>query len=379
MPVGSHDSRPARMFLLIVAALLTLLIAQSVVAQGGDPQLYVKVGDTTGYYGEKNSVITVYLDNYEEEVGAFTLWIRLSRTDLAKFQTDIDTVIDTLLWHCTDGTAENCLDWEAWVESIHGAWDPNFDFIEVDTTEALIGDIDTVGTLIQGWEYVATRNIDDDGNDVRVTGIANLQGDGHFTPGIAPQTGGILFKLHADILDEPEEPDDLPRATLQIIDDAKQYFLFSRPDGTAISYYPEEVPDTNYFVCLDWDGGTCIDWEATQTCTPCDSTEYTTQTIAVLDRTEVLIFDGSITALIRPLVCGNVDNDPDGFVDISDILMLARYSLLGGQEPEHLEVCNVDCDPDGFIDISDILVLARFSLLGGAEPCSEVFNGGCVP
>jgi hypothetical protein len=65
---------------------------------------------------------------------------------------------------------------------------------------------------------------------------------------------------------------------------------------------------------------------------------------------------------------GNVDFDPDNFKDISDILMLARYSLLGGTKPPCIAEANVDGDVDCFTDISDILRLARYSLLGGAAP-----------
>jgi outer membrane protein assembly factor BamB len=65
---------------------------------------------------------------------------------------------------------------------------------------------------------------------------------------------------------------------------------------------------------------------------------------------------------------GNVDHDPDNFKDISDILMLARYSLLGGDTPPCLAEANTDGDPDCFTDISDILRLARYSLQGGEAP-----------
>jgi hypothetical protein len=65
---------------------------------------------------------------------------------------------------------------------------------------------------------------------------------------------------------------------------------------------------------------------------------------------------------------GNVDYDPDNYKDISDILLLARYSLLGGTTPVCLAEANTDGDPECFADISDILRLARYSLLGGQEP-----------
>jgi Zn-dependent metalloprotease len=65
---------------------------------------------------------------------------------------------------------------------------------------------------------------------------------------------------------------------------------------------------------------------------------------------------------------GNVDYDPANFKDISDILMLARYSLLGGDVPPCMAEANTDGDAECFTDISDILRLARYSLLGGEAP-----------
>jgi hypothetical protein len=65
---------------------------------------------------------------------------------------------------------------------------------------------------------------------------------------------------------------------------------------------------------------------------------------------------------------GNVDYDPGNFKEISDILMLARYALQGGQRPLCLDEANTDSDADCFTDISDILRLARYSLQGGEAP-----------
>jgi hypothetical protein len=65
---------------------------------------------------------------------------------------------------------------------------------------------------------------------------------------------------------------------------------------------------------------------------------------------------------------GNVDHDPGNFKDISDILMIARYSLQGGDIPECLAEANTDGDSECFTDISDILRLARYALQGGEAP-----------
>jgi hypothetical protein len=67
-------------------------------------------------------------------------------------------------------------------------------------------------------------------------------------------------------------------------------------------------------------------------------------------------------------ICGDIDGDAFG-PDISDILFVARYALLGGAEPPNLSAADVTCD--GFIDISDILAVARRALLDGEPLCCE--------
>jgi hypothetical protein len=78
--------------------------------------------------------------------------------------------------------------------------------------------------------------------------------------------------------------------------------------------------------------------------------------------------DTEASTCCRDGISGNVDMDPEGFRDISDILYLARYALLGGDTPLCMSSANTDGDPECFTDISDILRLARYSLLGGEPP-----------
>jgi M6 family metalloprotease-like protein len=70
---------------------------------------------------------------------------------------------------------------------------------------------------------------------------------------------------------------------------------------------------------------------------------------------------------------GNIDLDPEGFREISDILMLARATLLGTATLPCTACGNTDGDPECFTDISDILRLARYALLGGEAPAD------CMP
>jgi len=64
-------------------------------------------------------------------------------------------------------------------------------------------------------------------------------------------------------------------------------------------------------------------------------------------------------------VCGNVDGDPDGGVDISDISSLIDYLYISQVPPPGLSQANVDDSSDLGVDISDLSALIAFLYLGG--------------
>ncbi len=345
--------------------ILALVCASFSGAEAQVTNLYVKVGDTTGPSGQLNSVITVFATNFEDTISAFTLWMRFNRPDIAKFQTNLDTVVDTTYWTCLVGEYPDCDSAVSWVDSLHG---PNWDFTLVDTVEAQVGNIDTVGTKIGGWDYVVSRNIDSDGNDIRLTAIANQPG-GSFIPGVPPWSPGDtlpLFRLYADILPIEDTVEDRT-ATLEIITGNKQFFVFSRPDGTAIGYYGQEYNDSNMYRCTMPVGESCLEWTKVSL-PPYDSVAYFLDTMAVLDTIEVVVDDGSIT--VTNGLCGNTSGDPNGDIDISDLTHLVNFLFLNGPAPEPLSVGNMNCDSEGGIDISDLTTLINFLFLGGAAPCS---------
>lgn len=358
MPFGSHPVRSVR----ILSLLLLIICAISLSAPDAEAQfteMIVTVGDTTGPAGQQNSVVTVFLDNFDDTVSAFTVWVRLNRPDIAKFQTEFDTVVDTTYWTCLVGEYPNCDSAVSWDTT---SAEPQPDYFLVDTVEAFVGNVDTAGTLISGWEYVDSRNIDGDGNDVRVTGVANQLG-GPNTPGIPPQTGGVLFRLRADILNVDDTLQDRT-AILDVITGAKQFFVFSRPDGTSIGYVDQTRPDTNYYRCTWWDLGECLEWTKVAFA-PYDSVEYTEVTYPVLDTNLVIVDRGSITALSG--VCGNVNDDSGGDVDISDLTMLVNHLFVTNQPLPNPELADVTCD--GSVDISDLTAIVNFLFVNNQPLC----------
>ena len=116
------------------------------------------------------------------------------------FQTDSGRSFDSTYWIgnsydidsvCIDSTNVN-------PDSIADSSD--YDFIVVDIYEVLIGNFDTVGTLIGGWEYVAAQSQTENSSSIILVGIADLPG-GAITKGFAPQQGGVLMRLLVAVLD----------------------------------------------------------------------------------------------------------------------------------------------------------------------------------
>lgn len=361
MPFGSHLSRFVRPLLVLCFVAVAIAAAPSAQAQFTD--LIISVGDTTGAPCQQNSAVTVYLYNYEDTIQAFTLWLRLNRPDIAQFQTELDTVIDTTRWVCIEGTYPDCTTAVAFDTSVHDTWD----FEIVQEVEAFVGNIDTTGSLISGWEFVQTRNIDNQGFDIRVTALANVQGDGENTPGIPPYGGGgqpedrVLFRLNADILCVPQSQEDRT-AIIEVLTGNKPAFVFSRPDGTAIGYYDEIVPDSNLYHCEEWIMGECFDWQRVSL-PPYDSIEYLPDTIAVLDTVEVVTEDGSIT--VSSGVCGNVNNDPGGTVTLTDLTILVNHLFVTFAPLPDPTLADVNCSQS--VTLTDLTLLVNKLFVTFAE------------
>ena len=368
---------------------LTLLLVFAPESQAVE-SLRVRVGDTTGAPGQKNSVVTVYLSNTFDDISAFTLHLVLTRNDIATFQTDLDTVIDTTYWkewcwHCRHWNGTTCIDSvlsrDTCAVDFPVAQPRNWDFILVDTVEAFTGNFDTVGTLIRGWEMVESRSVStgDLGLDIKVTAIADRQSIPGYKPPIHPQQGGVLFKLRADILPIPDT--QLDREVGIAVDVAwKPYFVFSTPEGNAIGWISIPVPDTNYYECDAWDPTFTIctkwtkvhKWECDGVC---DSVWIDTLEVAQLDTTKVKLFNGKLTVLNWR--CG--DCNGDGFPGVNgpdptlgDIMLLVDHLFITGT-PIVEERCNVNCSTESPIDLTlgDIMVLVDRLFISQQRMCCE--------
>ncbi len=324
------------------------------------PELTITVGDTTGDAGEQNSVITVFMDNVFDTVSAFELWLQLNRPDILRFQTDLDTVVDTTYWICEEWLGEVCVD------SV--ACNPESTTCEmeyVDTVEAYVGNFDTVGTLISGWEMVKSRSITGVGTDIKVTAIADRNSVPGVHPGIAPQGGGVLFRLLGDIYPIHDTIED--RTVGIFVPPFLDNFSFSRADGTSIGILTVEVPDSNFYRCNAWvppDSEVCLDWEKVNG-PPWDSVSVEVDTVAVLDTSAVVLLDGSLTVNLYYGACCYE-------AEACSVTTAGACEVAGGTykgngtdcDPNPCHTCctgasvgNLDCNGSGVPDMGDLTIL----------------------
>ena len=341
-----------------VSCLFLLIVIPT--AQAQLPNLRVQISDTTALPGAQNTVISVFLDNYQDTVAGFNIWLQLDRNDIMEFQTDSGISIDTTWWKCLEWQGPDCVD------SIMVPEDSAWDFRYIDTVDILIGSFDTTGTLVSNWEKFDARSLGI-GFDINIIGVANLPA-GDTTEGIPPQQGGLLCKILADVFDIP---DTLQDRTVNIIiqDQALERCNFSLPDGSAIGILYDTVPDTNCWVCTLWAGDECLNWERVSVPPPegCDSIEVDTVLSPYLDTVNVILIDGSVEVL--SYVCGNVDGDPNGNVNIADLTYLVSYLFRGGPAPVPLAAGNVNCQGGDAPNVADLTWLVTYLFRGGAGPC----------
>jgi hypothetical protein len=67
-------------------------------------------------------------------------------------------------------------------------------------------------------------------------------------------------------------------------------------------------------------------------------------------------------------VCGNLDGDSQGLVDIGDLTILIDYLYITHSAPAFVEQANVDGSEDGVIDIGDLTYLIAYLYIKGPPP-----------
>lgn len=347
-----------------LAVLLAMVVFTTPTTQAQFPDIVVTIGDTTGAANDTNTVISIFLDNFFDTLAGFNLWITLDNPDILRFQINSATVVDTSYWFCDNWGVDSIC-----VESTLTIPFANWDFVHIDTNEVQVGNHDATGTLIADWQYVDTRSLSGFGTDINIAAFANKP-EPPETPGIAPQQGGLLIKILADVLDVPDTA-LIRTVNLLIQHETLDHLNFSRNDGTSIGIIYEPFIDTTCWVCTQWCGPVCCNYQKVSLIPPggCDSMLIQPDSAAVADTTKLILIDGSLS--VPTWMCGDTNGDNGPVVDISDLMYLVAYIFLGGPAPNPLARADINCSGGGTpVDVADLTGLVAYIFTGGAAPCS---------
>lgn len=361
-------SLAANVFRLSLAAMLILFSLSPTSSAQND--VVITVGDTIAFPNTTNTVISVFADNFPtaDTIVGFKLKITLNGpSGLVEFQTDSGLSIDTTYWQCITYDVDSiCID------SLNVDADSSWDFINVDTFEVLIGNFDTVGTLIGGWEYIAAQSNIQNSTSLILVGIANLPG-GAITKGFAPQQGGLLMKLLVDVHDYPDTANS-NTILIQIDKLFQDNFNLVSTDASWSPWAYEVFEDTNGWICTQWvidttvnppDTLGCGNYERTST-PPFDSIEVVPDSTAFIDTTRIKLYDGTLI-INETSPCGDINND-GSFGNIIDLTFLIDYIFRGGVAPN--PICRADLDCNGSCaNILDLTYLIDFIFRGGLPVC----------
>jgi hypothetical protein len=268
------------------------------------------------------------------------------------FKTDLDTVVDTTHWICTDWVGDQC-----WDSISCNPDSTTCDFSYIDTLQVFVGNLDTVGSRMGGWDRFETRSLNGQGTDLKVTAWADTSAGPFGNPGIPPGQG-LLFRILGDI---ESVPDTLQDRTVWIYPQlVKDHFSFSRSDGSSIGVTTMEVPDSNFYRCNSWvppDSEVCLVWERVQAGQPWDSVDVEIDTVGILSEDSIVIINGKLTVdEAEPWICGDVDGS--GTVNIGDLSAMIGFLYINGTPPDPIQIANTSCTaPVDQINIGDVSAL----------------------
>lgn len=276
--------------------------------------------------------IPILMDNRGDTIVGFRIWIQLDRPDVMQFR--VDSAIK----------------------------------------------FDTTGTLLAGWEFIDARSISGTGNDIQITGIANLF-QPPITPGFLPQQGGTLIKLLADVL-QVNDPFSDSIVLLQVNPYYPEHLEFVNPAFDIDLWQEVEYWDTIGWVCEEWHIDTtqdppdtigCLNWVQTPN-PPWDDTAVILDTMLVLDTTVLCLGPGSIEVILPPpYFCGDLNGD-SAVGNILDLTYAVDRVFRGGPISDPPEASDVNCD-GAFCNILDLTAIVDRVFRGGSPLC----NGGWCP
>jgi len=235
-------------------------------------------------------------------------------------------------------------------------------------------EIDTVGTLLSGCEWVRAQasTTGEMGLDLRLTATTQWMST---SENLMPQGGDVLFRVPVNL--EPIPP---PlhgyRVDVWIDLSWKQWFSFVTPEAEAIGWITVPMPDTNYYMCVMPEpppGTGCFEWiKVFQWECPdgvCDSVVIDTNYVPVIDETQVTLDHGSIT--MRTWICGDVNGDTN--VTIGDVSLLIDHLFINNPPIDPIEAGNVNCSDEQpvVLTIGDISALIDHLFISREPLCCD--------
>lgn len=312
---------PVAVSLALIAVWLTA--ASSSRAQS--PELVLTMSDTIVDEQGHHGFIQVYMSNFVDSIIGFNMMIESSRPELLWFDADVQFTADTSYWQCTEWDGPDCID------SLETSSEQSWDFLHIDSFYSGVIPYDTSGSMCSGWENFGASTWSGDRSNAMVFGVADdglIPGE---VPGIAPQQGGLLYRLPFTIGGVPDTLTDcLVEITVNTVSEVPG-FCFVSPD----------------LDCIGMSAGGQVD----------------TTRISIQDLL-INVCDAS------PPLCG--DFDCDGFLDISDLVASVSYMFGGG--PTSPCPWNLDCDYDGEITVTDLVSTVQTMFMPIPQTSNQAVN-----
>lgn len=350
----------------VQSVLLLLLLALSCLAfrpvMGQTPDLILSVDDVVIPPGEDQGVITVYMSNPTKSVCAIKLQLKMVPNLVTEFIIGVDTTLIPSYWKCIE--PEN---WPPCKDSVPTTAELA-DWVSYDTIFQLGNMIDTAGTLISGWEFVSATG-SEAALSMQVVGISDLGIPPGSGPRIEPQSGGVLFRLPVNVVENPADPG--PERTTNVLFERFHDGLdVASCSGESIGWETNFVEDTIYFICDEWsmpDSSECLTSHRVFVGEPFDFFEVDTVAISVLDTNLLKVYDGTIT--VQEWICGDANDIGGSEPTIADIGIVIDHLFVSGAPIEPTDKADVNCSGD--ISVADIGLYIDKLFVSGAPFCCE--------
>ncbi len=388
MPFSSQSHKA--MFYTVIGCIMVMGAAPICADDADIPILTLRISDTTVHVGDTNAWVSVYMMNYYDSLAGFSLMVVMDRHELMEFRTDTeDTTIDTTWQYCDTWVAGECTHW--------------VDTTIIDTV-IISGAVDTSGSEISSWEYVAARPVEGSHHNMKVTALADKLGPPR-NPALPPnQTEILLFRLKLRVYEDFGSDTSIiitdSTVLINIVDDVGKT-SFSNPEGNLIGTITQHsVCDTFMWTCVDydsvldscliwddtsifedadsvvidsfwqywycdsWDGDSCLNW--------IDTTEQDAESIWLYSRPWTVrdfdntIFDDGSCEIIAGSSCTCGDCNGDYEVNVGDPVYLINYIFKSGPVPVDMNCADVNSDTS--VNVGDAVYLINYIFKGGPAP-----------